>query len=202
MSWNEITILVEQAKLGNQLAYGELVTRFQGSVFAMALSKVHNSAEAEELTQEVFVHGMKKLPQLRDPRCFAGWLRRITARMAINRLTRRGPVQGAEPMFLDNVPARTNAPLDEIERGEAKAELHAGLRRLKELDRLTLEAFYLRGRSLKQMSREFETPVGTIKRRLHVARQRLKDVLDGNSAFAAELPAKTGRSYEPKMMCV
>ena len=40
------------------------------------------------------------------------------------------------------------------------------------------------------MSREFETPVGTIKRRLHVARQRLKDVLDGNSAFVETPPDK------------
>ena len=39
-------------------------------------------------------------------------------------------------------------------------------------------AFYLRGRSLQQMSREFETPVGTIKRRLHVARKRLRQQLE------------------------
>jgi RNA polymerase sigma-70 factor, ECF subfamily len=39
-------------------------------------------------------------------------------------------------------------------------------------------AFYIRGRSLKQMSREFETPVGTIKRRLHVARNRLRRQLE------------------------
>ena len=58
------------------------------------------------------------------------------------------------------------------------AGLHLGLRKLKPLDRETLEAFYLRGRSLKQMSLEFDVPTGTIKRRLHVARQRLKDVLD------------------------
>ena len=44
--------------------------------------------------------------------------------------------------------------------------------------RATLIAFYIRGRSLKQMSREFETPIGTIKRRLHVARHRLKTVLE------------------------
>jgi RNA polymerase sigma-70 factor (ECF subfamily) len=45
------------------------------------------------------------------------------------------------------------------------------------VDRATLVAFYINGRSLKQMSREFETPVGTIKRRLHVARNRLRDHL-------------------------
>jgi RNA polymerase sigma-70 factor (ECF subfamily) len=192
MSWLEITELVERAQKGDKLAYGELVKRFQASVYAMALTRVRDPLEAEELAQEVFVHGMKKLPQLRDPRCFAGWLRRITARMAINRLTRRGPVSGADPEILDNVQARTTQPADQLELGEAKFELHEGLKRLKELDRQTLEAFYLRGRSLKQMSREFETPVGTIKRRLHVARQRLKDVLEGNSAVDFQEPSKDG----------
>lgn len=192
MSWLEITELVERAQKGDKLAYGELVKRFQAAVYAMALTRVRDPLEAEELAQEVFVHGMKKLPQLRDPRCFAGWLRRITARMAINRLTRRGPVSGADPEILDNVQARTTQPDDQMELGEAKFELHEGLKRLKELDRQTLEAFYLRGRSLKQMSREFETPVGTIKRRLHVARQRLKDVLEGNSAVDFQEPSKDG----------
>ena len=45
------------------------------------------------------------------------------------------------------------------------------------------------GRSLKQMSREFETPVGTIKRRLHVARLRLKAVLEGNTPHGIDEPA-------------
>ncbi|HEY8506203.1 MAG TPA: sigma factor, partial [Gemmataceae bacterium] len=103
MSWMEVTVLVDQAKLGDRAAYGELVQRFQSAVYAMALSKVHDPLEAQELAQEVFVHAMRKLPQLRDARCFAGWLRRITARMAINRLTRRGPVYGAEPEVLDAV---------------------------------------------------------------------------------------------------
>ena len=60
-------------------------------------------------------------------------------------------------------------------------ELRQGLDGLKALDRATLEAFYLRGRSLQQMSCEFATPVGTIKRRLHVARKRLRQELEGGS---------------------
>ncbi len=185
MSWTEIIQLVERAKAGDRAAYGELVVRFQGSVYAMALAKVRDPLEAQELAQDVFVHGMRKLPQLRDPRCFAGWLRRITARMAINRLTRKGPLFGAESGLLDGVEAYDRGPLTELEVGESKAELRAGLTRLKPLDRATLEAFYLRGRTLKQMAREFDVPTGTIKRRLHVARARLKGVLEGVPAGAA-----------------
>ena len=192
MSWNEITILVEQAKTGDRAAYGELVTRFQGSVYAMALARVRNPLEAQELAQDVFVHAMRKLPQLRDPRCFAGWLRRITARMAINRLTRRGLLFGAETELLDAVPARTRGAEDEYAVGEAVGQLKVGLARLKALDRATLEAFYIRGRSLKQIAREFEVPTGTVKRRLHVARARLKEVLEGIDPTLAEQFAEEG----------
>ena len=181
MSWTEIGLLVERAKGGDREAYGELVLRFQNSVYAMALGRVRDPLEAQELAQDVFVHAMRKLPQLRDPRCFAGWLRRITARMAINRLTRRGPVSGAEPEMLDHVEGKVRGPVEEIERSEAKAELHEGLKQLKDLDRQTLEAFYLRGRTLVQMAAEFDVPTGTVKRRLHVARLRLKAVLEGNT---------------------
>src|SRR6476659_3282766 len=114
MSWTEITPLVDRAKVGDRDAYGELVTRFQNSVYAMALARVRSPLEAQELAQDVFVHAMRKLPQLRDPRCFAGWLRRITARMAINRLTRRGPLRGADGNLLDAVPAETAGPLDDL----------------------------------------------------------------------------------------
>jgi RNA polymerase sigma-70 factor (ECF subfamily) len=122
---------------------------------------------------------MRKLPQLRDARCFAGWLRRITARMAINRLTRRGPLYDADPELLNTVHADDRTAEENFEVGEAINQLKEGLAELKALDRATLEAFYLRGRSLKQMAREFAVPTGTIKRRLHVARLRLKEVLQG-----------------------
>ena len=94
MIWNEITRIVERARAGDRSAYGELVERFQPTVYALALSRLRNPTEAQELVQEVFIHAMTKLGQLRDPHCFAGWLRQITERMAINRLTRRGPVRG------------------------------------------------------------------------------------------------------------
>src|SRR5438105_13842757 len=102
MTWNELTGVVERARAGDRSAYGELVERFQPTVYAVALARLRNPAEAQELAQEVFLHAMKKLPQLRDAQCFAGWLRQITVRMAINRLTRRGPLQKVESAVLEN----------------------------------------------------------------------------------------------------
>jgi RNA polymerase sigma-70 factor, ECF subfamily len=193
MSWNEVTELVLRAQAGDRAAYGELAERFQPTVYAVALARLRNPAEAQELAQEVFLHGMKKLAQLRDPQCFAGWLRQITVRMAINRLTRRGPLHRADAEVLDHAEAAGAGPLDQLVQSEQAAALYRGLDRLKPVDRATLLAFYIRGRSLKQMSREFETPVGTIKRRLHVARNRLKKQLERAATAGGEPAARRPR---------
>jgi RNA polymerase sigma-70 factor (ECF subfamily) len=129
---------------------------------------------------------MQKIGQLRDPHCFVGWLRQITVRMAINRVTRKGPVQGAEPEFMQNAPGAGDGPLDEMIRMEDRADIWRGLDRLKELDRDTLVAFYIKGQTLKQMARDFETPVGTIKRRLHVARNRLRRAMEKGAGQRAK----------------
>ena len=201
MTEQELMPIVLRARDGDRTAYGELVERFQPTVYAVALARLRNPAEAQELAQEVFLHGMKKLPQLRDAQCFAGWLRQITVRMAINHLTRRGPVRGGEPEVLENAAAAHSDPLEELVRAEACAELQQGLERLKPIDRDTLVAFYIRGRSLKQMSREFETPVGTIKRRLHVARNRLRVHLEKARAAGAKRAARR-KGRRPELACV
>lgn len=178
MNWDEITELVVRAQGGSREAFGTLVEKFQPTVYAVSLARMRNPSEAQELTQDVFIHALRKLPQLRDPQCFAGWLRQITVRMAINRLTRRGPLHKVDADVLDSAETIGPGPLDEMVRSERAVELHAALEQLKPVDRSTLVAFYIRGRTLKQMSREFEVPVGTIKRRLFVARNRLKEVLE------------------------
>lgn len=177
MSWIEVEELVRRAQAGDRQAFGDLVVRFEGSVYAMALGRVRNPQEAQELAQDVFVHAMRKLPQLREPRAFAGWLRKMTARMAINRLTRRGPLFGAEPEVLDGVAGEDRAPDEQLELAEAKAGVRDGMSKLKPADRAALDAFYLRGLNLEEMATEFDVPIGTVKRRLHVARLRLKEVL-------------------------
>ena len=198
MIWTEIKTLVDKAQAGDRAAYGELVERFQPTVYAVALARLRNPTEAQELAQEVFLHGMKKLNQLRDPQCFAGWLRQITVRMAINWLTRQRPLARGESEALDNAEAAGATPLEQLVRAERAAELYKGLERLKAVDRATLMAFYIRGRSLKQMAREFETPVGTIKRRLHVARLRLKKALERGAAA----PTKKKLRRPRELACV
>jgi RNA polymerase sigma-70 factor, ECF subfamily len=164
--------LVLRAQEGDREALGQLMVRYEGAVYAIALRRLNNHAEAEELCQEVFVQAMEKIDQLRQPECFGGWIRSIAKRMAINRAVRRSPLLSSQPDELESC-TEERTPLGNALATEERSQVRAGLKRLRKLDRQTLEAFYVQGRSLAEMSDAFESPVGTIKRRLHVARKRL-----------------------------
>ncbi|HVT29016.1 MAG TPA: sigma-70 family RNA polymerase sigma factor [Lacipirellulaceae bacterium] len=177
-----LELLVEAAQDGDRDAFGELATRFEPMVYAIALRRLGNHSEAQELCQEVLVKAMQKIEQLKIPAAFAGWLRSITVRMAINRQVRRAPMIATEPQTLDASCVELHTPLDAVLANERAVQVRGGLARLGELDRHTLEAFYVRGESLSEMSESFAAPIGTIKRRLHVARKRLARQLETAAA--------------------
>lgn len=168
-----VTELVRASQAGDRAAFGELFERYERHVFAVALRRLGDYSEAQELCQDVFVQAMQKIDQLREPECFGGWLRAITHRMAINRVVRRGPDFATEPETLEANCVEHATPLSAALQSERDRQLHASLDRLRDLDRQTLEAFYVQGQSLLEMSSRFDAPLGTIKRRLHVARRRL-----------------------------
>ena len=159
--------------MGNREAFGELFERFHSTIMAIAMKRLRNEAEAQELTQDVFIQAMQKIGQLRTPECFIGWLRQITVRMAINRAVRRGPFVAVEPETLEATVIGSESPLAAALAGEREMQLKEGLQQLGDMDRETLTAFYVRGQTLLEMAAEFDAPLGTIKRRLHVARKRL-----------------------------
>ncbi|MEQ8849369.1 sigma-70 family RNA polymerase sigma factor [Botrimarina sp.] len=165
--------LVAAAQDGDREAFGELAERFEGMVQAVALRRLGNHAEALELSQEVLIRAMDRLHQLSEPRAFGAWLKSITVRMAINRQVRRRRSVDAEPATLEATCVDDRSPVDAALAAERAEQVREGLGRLGEMDRSTLVAFYVRGQSLVEMSDAFAAPVGTIKRRLHVARKRL-----------------------------
>ena len=168
-----LTELVRAAQAGDRDAFGRLVERFERAVFAIALRRLGNYTDAQELCQDVFVQALQKLHQLKEPPCFGGWLRSITHRMAINRMVRRRPDLPANPETLNATCVDWRTPLTSVLDRERASQVRAGLARLGDIDRETLTAFYVRGCSLLEMSEEFDAPIGTIKRRLHVARKRM-----------------------------
>jgi RNA polymerase sigma-70 factor, ECF subfamily len=170
---------VLRAQLGDREAFDVLMTEFESRVFGVVMQRLRNTAEADEVVQEVFLRAFRKLPQLQEPERFAGWLCQIAVRLSINRVVRRPAEFCTETENLDGQQASADTPLDLLLRQENIEQLRAGLNRLGDIDRQTLWAFYFEGSSLKEMSDRFESPIGTIKRRLHTARGRLRDVIGG-----------------------
>ena len=173
LSQISVVDLVIQAQSGDRNAQEQLYCRFQQHVLSMAYKRLGNWDEAQELSQDVFIQAFRRLSQLQVPEAFGGWLRQIVHRMAINRITRRPKPMSVDHEILEATVTCHSDPLDAVLCGEQKMQVHQGLNRLGDLDRKTLVAFYLDGQSLNQMSDSFAAPIGTIKRRLHVARKRL-----------------------------
>lgn len=173
-----LTSIVCAAQQGDREAFDELFNRYQRAVYVVVLRRLGNDAEAQELCQEVFIQAMQKITQLQNPECFGGWIRAIAKRMAINRAVRSRPTASLEAERYEASCPEAETPLGAVLAQEQRQQLHVGLNRLPDLDRDTLVAFYFHGRSLIEMSNDFASPVGTIKRRLHVARKRLAKELE------------------------
>jgi RNA polymerase sigma-70 factor (ECF subfamily) len=169
--------LVRLAQAGDREAFGELAEVFDPTVYSVVLRRLRDASEARELTQEIFIRAMRKIEQLREPERFAGWLRQIAVRMSINRIVRRPKEALVEAATFNAVQSEATTPVDSLLKTEEAEQVWAGLKRLRELDRDTLVAFYIDGQSLAEMSDSFRSPIGTIKRRLHTARHRLKEAL-------------------------
>lgn len=165
--------LVRAAQTGDRQAQGELFERYQNMVLSVAYRRLGDFSDAQELVQEVFVQALQKLEQLRTPECFGSWLRSITVRMAINRMVRGDRAVSTEPTTLEATVTSDETPFASAVTDERATFVRDGLGRLRAMDRDTLIAFYVRGESLIEMADNFNAPIGTIKRRLHVARQRL-----------------------------
>lgn len=69
--------LVEAAQDGDRAAFGQLVERFKGRVYATSLAICADREEAQELTQETFVRALQSIPRLKAPAKFPSWLRGI-----------------------------------------------------------------------------------------------------------------------------
>jgi RNA polymerase sigma-70 factor (ECF subfamily) len=184
----EMTVaqLVTLAQSDDREAMGELFKRYQPAIEALAMRRVRNAHEAEELAQDVFIQAMQKVSQLRVPEAFGGWLRQIVHRMAINRVTRGRLSVACDPETLEATCIADASPETVAEDREQADAVRMGLTRLGDMDQQTLRAFYLQGQTLIEMSDRFDAPVGTIKRRLHTARKRLAETMRND--FPATVP--------------
>lgn len=77
--------LVRRFRTGDDAAFTEIVVRHRAKLFAVALARLRNHADAEEITQDTFIRAHRALAAFRGESSLGTWLHRITVNLALNR---------------------------------------------------------------------------------------------------------------------
>jgi RNA polymerase sigma-70 factor (ECF subfamily) len=182
-------LLVEQARdptvsLGERhAAFTRLVQQLQHIVFAIALASLHDADDAKDAAQDAFATAWRCLPKLRDPGAFDSWLKSIVARECARR--RRG--RARMPVEME-APACVHPNDEHIDYQRLVA---AALADLPRGERDVVVLFYFLGYTQPQIARLLRLKPGTVGKRLHSARLRIRRALPISirSTFVRDRPS-------------
>jgi len=183
-----LAALVERCRRRDEDAMAELVSRFRSWALDLANALLDDAFLAEDAVQEAFTTALLRLNDLRDPLAFPGWLRQIVRRQANHLLRKRREVP------LDDVTGlqQGGSAASEPERNDLREYVREVIRGLPPVIRDTTELFYLEERSCPEIAAMLNVPQGTVKRRLHDARQRLRGILLKSLDMGADLTRLEG----------
>ena len=173
--------LIHDILSGDHAAFSVLVEKHQKSVHALVWRKVGDFHYAEEITQDTFLQVYKKLPTLKDPRQFAGWLYVIANRFCIDWMRKKKlRTQSLEDMSVKEI-EKLSYEEYVLEQQQAETSEHRRevvkklLAKLPESERTVVTLYYLGEMKVKEISKFLGVSVNTIHTRLHRARRRLQD---------------------------
>jgi len=147
-------------------AFGQLVSQSQHIAFGLALASLRDVDEAKDAAQEAFVTAWHRLRQLRDPAAFTSWLKAIV-QTACSRLRRK------RALASDNLSVQPSVEADDRHM-DYQAVVAAALERLPEGERHVTVLFYFLGFTLPQIAKLLRLKPGTVGKRLHSARLRIR----------------------------
>ena len=173
--------LIRSTLSGDDAAFNALVKKYQKGVHALAWRKIGDFHYAEEITQDTFLQVYKKLPTLKNPAQFAGWLYVIANRRCLNWLRKKRPtIQSLEGTSAAET-ERFSYNHYVSEQRETEASEHRYeivkklLARLPESERTVMTLYYLSEMPAKEIGKFLGVSVKTVHSRLHRARKRLED---------------------------
>ena len=185
--------LVRRCLKGDELAFAELVSRYEVTLYRLAWRMLRDEEEARDVVQEAFLRVFRALNTYDQNRKFSTWILRISTNLCIDRYRRRkmrllsieaGEEEGRRPIVLvDGGPSpeeyhRRNALAETLDR------LVAGL---PGIYRTVIELRYKQSLAYDEIAEVLEIPLGTVKARLHRAHRHLKDLL-ASAGMGPEAP--------------
>ena len=176
----EAELLLKAAR-GDEAAFLLLYERHRTVVFRFACRMLGRAELAEDVTQECFLSILRRPEAFQPGRAsLRTYLCAIARHLAFKQLRKMGQEIAVEepPVARDEGgPRPAGDPLEEVLAGEAAAAVRAAVERLPPLQREAVVLFEYQEMSLADIAAVCETDVGTVKSRLHRARERLRRVL-------------------------
>lgn len=181
--WNE-DALIGSAQRGSVDAFNELILHYQSQVYNLAFHIMHDSAAADDASQEAFISAYRALKQFRGG-SFRAWLLRIVTNACYDELRRhkRRPnvswedfgemEEEANPHLVDDGPR----PEESIQQQELRALIERAIAKLPEHHRTTLILVDRLGLSYEEAAESMDVALGTVKSRLARARREMQGLL-------------------------
>lgn len=162
--------LLAAIRAGRKDGFDELARRHASAVRALLRRMGCDPALADDLAQEAFIIAFQRLGELREEGSFAGWVKRIAARLYLRRIKRR---KGFE-VPLEQAPEPSTSDLDP----GLLIDLDLALRRLSELERLGVTLCHGAGLSHGEVAEALGLPLGTVKSGIKRGLDKLRLYMD------------------------
>jgi len=170
--------LARAAAGGADDALSELYVRHRRRVYTLCMRMTRNAADAEDLTQDVFVHLLGQVGSFRGDSLFTTWLHRLTVNQVLMRFRRDARRRGLIPDYIQGQVSRVrtshvSAPPPVVDR----LSLEAALTLLPPGYRWAFVLHDIEGYSHEEVSGILGCSAGTSKSQLHKARMKLRRLL-------------------------
>lgn len=184
MSESEI---IQKLQQGDEKAFRQLVEKYQQLVVNTCFGLVHNTQDAEDIAQDVFIEVYRSISNFRADSKLSTWLYRISVNRSLNFIRdnkRRKMAQSIEGVFsfgkekLSNVlPEKGASPDSEFENNERAAILHKAIDSLPENQRIAFTLNKYDDLSYKEIADVMETSVSSIESLIYRAKKNLQKKL-------------------------
>lgn len=166
-------VVVVRAMTGDDDAFGELVLRRQKRVRDLMRRLCGDHALADDLAQQAFVQAWRRLPDLRDPGAFGGWLKRVAVNVWLAEARR------AQLPFDDDEEALVGVPDPEPspERAAGRIDLERALAGLRPAERVCVVLAHGEGMTHPEIAETAGLPLGTVKSHVLRGTAKLKQIL-------------------------
>jgi RNA polymerase sigma-70 factor, ECF subfamily len=174
--------LVTRWQGGDASAFEALVRRHERPVFRLALRMLGNREEAEDVAQEALLSLHRHGHRFRRESRFSTFVYRVTANAALNRRRTLGRSRARERLLAERESGFDPSPSprdpgDALVGAEAQARVQEALQELSPDLRLAVVLFDIEGLPYGEIARVLEVPEGTVKSRIHRARNALREKL-------------------------